>query len=142
MWDPTFQSAPDLTRPTDFPRTLTYHLSLATRISLLARPLQAMEFLDSDDAVLTSGGRKAARDCVQFVPYRSVVSASTRNAYGAGNRLAAEVLAEIPDQVVGHFMARGTPPPPPLSAKPVALPVPGSAPGGSPSARGISSINV
>jgi hypothetical protein len=67
----------------------------------------AMAFLDSDDGLLRGTAGTAARDCVQFVKMRD---------YGgraSGARLARDVLAEIPGQVVGHFMARGIAPPPP-----------------------------
>lgn len=93
----------------------------------------AMDFLDSDDALLSAGGKTAARDCVQFVPFRKFAGGTTAGM--AGTRLAAEVLAEIPDQVVGHFMRCGVAPPPPVAAVPVPLPAPdgGGAPyGGSP----------
>ena len=76
----------------------------------------AMEFLDADDTGgLVVGGRRAARDAVQFVPFRR---------FAGGSRLAAEVLKELPQQVVEHFMARRLPPPPPLAAMPVPMPAP------------------
>jgi copine 5/8/9 len=90
----------------------------------------AMDFLDSDDALLSAGGKTAARDCVQFVPFRKFAGGTTAGL--AGTRLAAEVLAEIPDQVVGHFMRLGVPPPPPVAAVPVPLPAPAGGVGGAP----------
>lgn len=79
-----------------------------------------MNFLDGDGGQrLQSGGRFAARDIVQFVPFRKFASAGPY----AAPRLAAEVLAEIPAQLVGHFMARGVAPPPPLQAAAVPVPI-------------------
>ncbi|KAM9839662.1 copine-3-like [Aulostomus maculatus] len=56
----------------------------------------AMEFLDSDDKLLRSSrGDVAARDIVQFVPFR--------NFQGSSVALAQSVLAELPDQVSSFF---------------------------------------
>ncbi len=82
----------------------------------------AMDFLDGDDQRLSHGGRVASRDIVQFVPFRKHAAGGG----SAGPGLAAEVLAELPAQVVEHFMARRLPPPPPLAASPVRLPQPSS----------------
>lgn len=56
-----------------------------------------MEALDADTAPLfnTSTRQYAKRDIVQFVPFRDV-----RN---DPNKLAKQVLAEIPKQLVGYF---------------------------------------
>lgn len=57
----------------------------------------AMEFLDGDSRTLRSHtGEEAARDIVQFVPFREF-----RNA--AKETLAKAVLAELPQQVVQYF---------------------------------------
>lgn len=82
----------------------------------------AMKVLDCDGGLLRApSGRVAVRDCVQFVPF------SAYSGLASGARLAADVLAELPDQVVRHFMAVGRPPPPPPAAKPaVAAPAPAS----------------
>jgi len=78
----------------------------------------SMNFLDADDTGgLVVGNLRAARDNVQFVPFRKHAATGP----SSGSRLAAEVLAEIPAQVVEHFMARGLPPPPPLAAAAVPL---------------------
>ncbi|XP_073344936.1 copine-3-like [Pagrus major] len=56
----------------------------------------AMEFLDSDDKLLRSArGDVAARDIVQFVPFRDF--------QGNSVALAQSVLAELPDQVASFF---------------------------------------
>ncbi|CAB1449958.1 unnamed protein product [Pleuronectes platessa] len=56
----------------------------------------AMEFLDSDDKLLRSPtGDTAARDIVQFVPFRDF--------QGNSVALAQSVLAELPDQVSSFF---------------------------------------
>merc|ERR1712004_763363 len=81
--------------------------------------MEAMDELDSDDALLQQGGRTAVRDIVQFVEL---------NRFVCGNRgwdkelLAREVLAELPDQIVGFMKAGGHKPgqsdaPPPYSVQ-------------------------
>ncbi|CAM9798021.1 unnamed protein product [Lampetra planeri] len=65
----------------------------------------AMEFLDGDSGVLKApSGEPAARDIVQFVPFRDF-----RNA--PKEALARSVLAEVPRQVTTYFKQRGLPPP-------------------------------
>ncbi|XP_061404768.1 LOW QUALITY PROTEIN: copine-3-like [Lethenteron reissneri] len=64
----------------------------------------AMEFLDGDGGVLKApSGEPAARDIVQFVPFRDF-----RNA--PKEALAKAVLAEVPGQVVTYFKQRGLAP--------------------------------
>ncbi|XP_037829182.1 copine-3 isoform X2 [Kryptolebias marmoratus] len=66
----------------------------------------AMEFLDSDDKLLLSPTMEAAaRDIVQFVPFRQF--------YGNSTALAQSVLAELPDQVASFFNAYKLKPPNP-----------------------------
>ena len=71
----------------------------------------AMEVLDADVKPLKSHrtGKVAARDLVQFVPFRDFQSQDP-------SRLAAAVLEEIPGQVVEYFKMRGVQPNPPLMA--------------------------
>ncbi|XP_023368009.1 copine-1 isoform X3 [Otolemur garnettii] len=74
---------------------------------------QAMEQLDADGGPLqTCSGQAAARDIVQFVPYRRFENAPRE-------ALAQTVLAEVPTQLVSYFKAQGWPPfkPLPPSAK-------------------------
>ena len=55
-----------------------------------------MEFLDADDQPLVDDkGRKADRDLVQFVPYREFQN--------NGQKLAEQVLEEIPRQIVEYY---------------------------------------
>ncbi|KAK2858643.1 hypothetical protein Q5P01_003263 [Channa striata] len=64
----------------------------------------AMEFLDSDNTLLSSPtGDVASRDIVQFVPFRQF--------QGSSVALAQSVLAELPDQVVSFFNAYNLKPP-------------------------------
>lgn len=64
----------------------------------------AMEFLDSDDKLLRSPrGDIAARDIVQFVPFRDFKGNSVA--------LAQSVLAELPDQVSSFFNSYKLKPP-------------------------------
>jgi len=70
-----------------------------------------MVALDSDNALLTdSDGRKAARDIVQFVPFRNFKGQH----YSA---LAKETLAEIPGQVLGYMKSKGFIPNPRIIAQ-------------------------
>ncbi|KAM6458199.1 copine-1 isoform 2-T6 [Liasis olivaceus] len=62
---------------------------------------KAMEFLDGDDGVLKSlAGEPAARDIVQFVPFRQFQNAPRE-------ALSQAVLAEIPKQLVSYFKKAG-----------------------------------
>nr|XP_033770763.1 copine-1-like isoform X3 [Geotrypetes seraphini]XP_033770764.1 copine-1-like isoform X3 [Geotrypetes seraphini]XP_033770765.1 copine-1-like isoform X3 [Geotrypetes seraphini]XP_033770766.1 copine-1-like isoform X3 [Geotrypetes seraphini]XP_033770767.1 copine-1-like isoform X3 [Geotrypetes seraphini] len=62
---------------------------------------RAMEFLDGDNGVLKSPtGESAARDIVQFVPFRQFQNAPKE-------ALAQSVLAEVPKQLVSFFKMCG-----------------------------------
>jgi hypothetical protein len=62
-----------------------------------------MEFLDSDDGFLRdSKGECAARDIVQFVPFRKYASNI--------DKLTSQVLQEIPKQMVSYFLSRNIKP--------------------------------
>ncbi|XP_060778103.1 copine-3 isoform X2 [Neoarius graeffei] len=64
-----------------------------------------MEILDGDDGRLRSpSGEPAARDIVQFVPYRKFMNAPRE-------ALAQCVLAELPQQVVSYFTFKNLQPP-------------------------------
>lgn len=71
----------------------------------------AMEELDSDKHLLTFRGRTAERDIVQFVPFRDYVGG-----IGSGNsqlsqaRLAKDVLAEVPEQLISFMKKKGVVP--------------------------------
>jgi hypothetical protein len=65
-----------------------------------------MKLLDADGGLLrASSGALAARDLVQFVRMRDY------DGLASGARLAADVLEELPGQVVQHFALRGLLPP-------------------------------
>lgn len=66
----------------------------------------AMEELDADSVPLVSGGRRAARDIVQFVEF----SRFNRPGHSTKAELAKEVLAEIPDQLTGYMKSRNITP--------------------------------
>nr|CAB3233484.1 copine-8-like [Phallusia mammillata] len=74
----------------------------------------AMEELDGDTVRVSYRGIEAERDIVQFVPFRDYVGKGGSQILSQA-RLAKDVLAEIPDQLVGYMKARalrpGTPPP-------------------------------
>ncbi|XP_009870060.1 PREDICTED: copine-3-like, partial [Apaloderma vittatum] len=73
---------------------------------------KAMEFLDGDDGVLKSlAGEPAARDIVQFVPFRQFKNAPRE-------ALSQMVLAEVPKQLVSYYKLQGWPPlkPPEIKA--------------------------
>ncbi|KAI4532212.1 hypothetical protein MG293_017477 [Ovis ammon polii] len=64
---------------------------------------EAMEELDGDDVRVSSRGRYAERDIVQFVPFRDYVDRSGNQVLSMA-RLAKDVLAEIPEQLLCDSM--------------------------------------
>uniref|UniRef100_A0A3P8VYP4 Copine-8 n=2 Tax=Cynoglossus semilaevis TaxID=244447 RepID=A0A3P8VYP4_CYNSE len=77
----------------------------------------AMVELDGDEVRISSRGRYAERDIVQFVPFRDYID-RTGNHILSMARLAKDVLAEIPDQFLSYMRTRGikpSPAPPPYS---------------------------
>ncbi|XP_029318321.1 copine-8 [Cottoperca gobio] len=84
----------------------------------------AMEELDGDEIRISSRGRYAERDIVQFVPFRDYVD-RTGNHVLSMARLAKDVLAEIPDQFLSYMRTRGikpSPAPPPYTPPPYTPP--------------------
>lgn len=71
----------------------------------------AMEELDGDVVRLSSNGRFAERDIVQFVPFRNFLQ-GTGDPGSARLRLAKEVLAEVPDQLLSYMRVNNIPPRP------------------------------
>ncbi len=61
-----------------------------------------MEILDGDDGLMNHKGEQAARDLVQFVPFRAYENNP--------DLLATNVLAEIPFQVVNYMLSQGIKP--------------------------------
>ncbi|XP_074482173.1 copine-8 [Sebastes fasciatus] len=77
----------------------------------------AMVELDGDEIRISSRGRFAERDIVQFVPFRDYID-RTGNHILSMARLAKDVLAEIPDQFLSYMRTRGikpSPAPPPYT---------------------------
>ncbi|XP_077571595.1 copine Va isoform X2 [Stigmatopora nigra] len=77
----------------------------------------AMVELDGDDIRISSRGKLAERDIVQFVPFRDYMD-RTGNHVLSMARLAKDVLAEIPDQLISYMKRRAIKPnriPPPYS---------------------------
>uniref|UniRef100_A0A667YKG5 Copine VIII n=1 Tax=Myripristis murdjan TaxID=586833 RepID=A0A667YKG5_9TELE len=73
--------------------------------------------LDGDEERISSQGRFAERDIVQFVPFRDYIDRRGNHILSMA-RLAKEVLAEIPDQLLSYMRTRGIKPgplPPPAS---------------------------
>ncbi|XP_068010250.1 copine-9 isoform X1 [Melanerpes formicivorus] len=66
---------------------------------------EAMEELDGDDVRVSSRGRYAERDIVQFVPFRDYVDDSGNQVLSMA-RLAKDVLAEIPEQLLSYMKTR------------------------------------
>ena len=69
---------------------------------------EAMEELDSDEALLRHGSLVAKRDIVQFVEMRKFIQ---KNGTWSKEQLAAEVLAEIPGQMLSFMKSKGFTPP-------------------------------
>ena len=67
---------------------------------------RAMEALDSDRQALRSGKEVASRDIVQFVELRRFFDSQSYNR----ERLAQQVLAEVPKQLVSWMTKRGVKP--------------------------------
>ncbi|XP_034001404.1 copine-9-like isoform X4 [Trematomus bernacchii] len=78
----------------------------------------AMEELDGDEVRVSSRGRLAERDIVQFVPFRDYIDRSGNQVLSMA-RLAKDVLAEIPDQLLSFMKSRGVEPRPALSTSPL-----------------------
>ncbi|XP_059361515.1 copine-8-like [Carassius carassius] len=77
----------------------------------------AMIELDGDEVRISSRGRNAERDIVQFVPFRDYID-HTGNHILSMESLAKDVLAEIPDQFLSYMKTRGikpSPTPPPYT---------------------------
>uniref|UniRef100_A0A672N3T6 Copine family member 9 n=1 Tax=Sinocyclocheilus grahami TaxID=75366 RepID=A0A672N3T6_SINGR len=77
----------------------------------------AMEELDGDEVRVSSRGRAAERDIVQFVPFRDYIDRSGNQVLSMA-RLAKDVLAEIPDQLLSFMKSRCIEPRPALSPSP------------------------
>ncbi|KAJ8260052.1 hypothetical protein GJAV_G00176520 [Gymnothorax javanicus] len=75
----------------------------------------AMEELDGDEVRVSSRGRFAERDIVQFVPFRDYIDRSGNQVLSMA-RLAKDVLAEIPEQLLSFMKSRGIEPRPALPA--------------------------
>ncbi|XP_012726124.1 copine-8 isoform X1 [Fundulus heteroclitus] len=69
----------------------------------------AMVELDGDDVRISSRGKLAERDIVQFVPFRDYMD-RTGNHVLSMARLAKDVLAEIPDQLISYMKSRAIKP--------------------------------
>uniref|UniRef100_A0A1A8QAY6 Copine-8 n=2 Tax=Nothobranchius TaxID=28779 RepID=A0A1A8QAY6_9TELE len=69
----------------------------------------AMVELDGDDVRISSRGKLAERDIVQFVPFRDYMD-RTGNHILSMARLAKDVLAEIPEQLISYMKSRAIKP--------------------------------
>ncbi|XP_037629037.1 copine-9-like [Sebastes umbrosus] len=78
----------------------------------------AMEELDGDEVRVSSRGRLAERDIVQFVPFRDYIDRSGNQVLSMAG-LAKDVLAEIPDQLLSFMKSRGVEPRPALNSSPL-----------------------
>lgn len=65
--------------------------------------------LDGDEVRISSRGRFAERDIVQFVPFRDYIDRRGNHILSMA-RLAKDVLAEIPDQFLQYMRSRGIKP--------------------------------
>ncbi|VDD79471.1 unnamed protein product [Mesocestoides corti] len=74
-------------------------------VGIGAADFSAMEELDGDEIRLTSRGRRAERDIVQFVPFDDFVSLTS--VMDTKRQLARAVLAEIPDQLISYMRSKG-----------------------------------
>ncbi|KAF3696549.1 Copine-9 [Channa argus] len=101
--------------PTNFAPVIN---KVANRKCILDNKHTAMEELDGDEVRVSSRGRLAERDIVQFVPFRDYIDRSGNQVLSMA-RLAKDVLAEIPDQLLSFMKSRGIEPRPALSSSPL-----------------------
>ncbi|KAL8624297.1 Copine-9 [Nucella lapillus] len=76
-----------------------------------------MEVLDGDDVRLSSRGRYAERDIVQFVPLRDFVGRGGDDTTAIQERLARELLEEVPAQFLSYMQRHNLKPKPPLQRR-------------------------
>ncbi|EUB62022.1 Copine-9 [Echinococcus granulosus] len=74
-------------------------------VGIGAADFSAMEELDGDEIRLTSRGRRADRDIVQFVPFDDFVNLTS--VMDTKRQLARAVLAEIPEQLISYMRSKG-----------------------------------
>ncbi|KAF3689366.1 Copine-9 [Channa argus] len=104
--------------PTNFAPVINQAASLPLSIIIVGvgpAEFDAMEELDGDEVRVSSRGRFAERDIVQFVPFRDYIDRSGNQVLSMA-RLAKDVLAEIPDQLLSFMKSQGIEPRPPLPA--------------------------
>ncbi|XP_045582788.2 copine-8 [Procambarus clarkii] len=89
-------------------------------VGIGAAEFDSMEELDGDVVRLSSNGRYAARDIVQFVPFRDFLKGGG-DPHMARLKLAREVLAEVPGQVLSYMKTNNIIPQPPKATN-VSLP--------------------
>uniref|UniRef100_A0A674CXE2 Copine family member 9 n=1 Tax=Salmo trutta TaxID=8032 RepID=A0A674CXE2_SALTR len=82
----------------------------------------AMEELDGDEVRVSSKGRIAERDIVQFVPFRDYIDRQGNQVLSMA-RLAKDVLAEIPEQLLGFMKTRDIEPQPALPTSSITAPL-------------------
>ncbi|CAC5407770.1 Protein BONZAI 1,Copine-3,Copine-8,Nicotinic receptor-associated protein 1,Copine-5,Copine-2,Copine-4,Copine-1,Copine-6,Copine-7,Copine-A,Copine-9 [Mytilus coruscus] len=105
---------------TDMPQTceaIVHAASLPMSIIIVGvgdADFEAMDILDGDDVRLSSRGKYAERDIVQFVPMRNFTGRQGDNPAALQAMLAKEVLEEIPDQFLSYMKTRNIKPKPPL----------------------------
>ncbi|XP_063443514.1 copine-8-like isoform X2 [Mytilus trossulus] len=105
---------------TDMPQTceaIVHAASLPMSIIIVGvgdADFEAMDVLDGDDVRLSSRGKYAERDIVQFVPMRNFTGRQGDNPAALQAMLAKEVLEEIPDQFLSYMKTRNIKPKPPL----------------------------
>ncbi|CAB1313444.1 unnamed protein product, partial [Coregonus sp. 'balchen'] len=74
-------------------------------ITDMAQTKESIVNLDGDEERISSQGRFAERDIVQFVPFRDYIDRRGNHILSMA-RLAKEVLAEIPDQFLSYMRTR------------------------------------
>ncbi|XP_028941540.1 copine-9-like, partial [Antrostomus carolinensis] len=94
--------------PTNFAPVINQASALPMSIIIVGvgpAEFEAMEELDGDEVRVSSRGRYAERDIVQFVPFRDYVDDSGNQVLSMA-RLAKDVLAEIPEQLLSYMKTR------------------------------------
>ncbi|KAI0220493.1 Copine-8 [Lamellibrachia satsuma] len=107
---------------TDMPQTTEAIVNASTLplsiiiVGIGQADFEAMNILDGDDVRLSSRGKFAERDIVQFVPFRDFMKEG--NFCQSQASLAKEVLAEIPDQFLSYMKKHNFKPGSPPTAPP------------------------
>ncbi|XP_010725664.2 copine-8-like, partial [Meleagris gallopavo] len=102
--------SPQISSPFQPPQAAKLPMSIII-VGVGQAEFDAMVELDGDDIRISSRGKVAERDIVQFVPFRDYTDRGGSQVLSMA-RLAKDVLAEIPEQFISYMKAHGIKPQP------------------------------